>query len=370
MSELQDKKKLAVLMSFSGAGGVEKMMVNLMVEFVTRPDLELELILIRSSGPYLKLLPQGIRIHKLKASHSFTAVPELASYFRESKPDALLVAKDRAGRAAVHARARVGMTFPITLRLGTNLSASLKHRSKLSRWLRLAAIPRIYKKIEHVVGNSEGVAEDIRKLANLPDRQVSIIRNPVVTESMLQKAREDCPHPWLGEPVPRILAMGRMTVQKDFTTLIKAFAKLRSEMSARLVILGEGAERNLLERLIKDLGVDTDVMMPGHQTNPYSWLSRADLFVLSSRWEGSPNALTEAFALGIPCLSTDCPSGPAEILGGGKYGKLVEVGNVEQMAQAMKASLVVGGVLENRDSVLNEYRADVSAANYLSTIFS
>src|SRR6056300_235980 len=361
MSELQGKKKLAVLMSFSGAGGVEKMMVNLMMEFASRPDLELELILVRSSGPYLKLLPRGLKVHKLKASHSFTAVPELASYFRESKPDALLVAKDRAGRAAVRARALAGMTFPITLRLGTNLSASLKHRSNLSRWLRLAAMPRIYQKIEHVVGNSEGVAEDIQKLASLPDRQVSIIRNPVVTAAMLQQAREDCPHPWLEESVPVVMAMGRMTVQKDFSALIKAFAKVRLEVPARLVVLGEGAERTALERLTKDLSVDADVMMPGHQNNPYAWLSRADLFVLSSRWEGSPNALTEAFALGVPCVSTDCPSGPAEILDGGKYGKLVEIGDVEQMAQAMKASLIAGGVQEDRESVLKEYRADVSA---------
>lgn len=363
-------RKLLVLMSFSGAGGVEKMMINLIQEFALKPDLEVDLILIRSSGPYIDLIPPEVKVHKLKASHSFTAIPELARYFRDARPDALLVAKDRAGRAAVRARAKARLNFPITLRLGTNLSASLEHRSALSRWLRLSSIPRVYRKIEHVVGNSEGVAKDIQKLAKLPDQQVSVIRNPVVTAAMQQKARAECPHDWLEDSVPVILAMGRMTVQKDFSTLIKAFAKVRPEIVARIVILGEGAERSALERLATDLCVAGDVLMPGHQENPYAWLARADLFVLSSRWEGSPNALTEAFALGVPCVSTDCPSGPAEILDGGKYGVLVDVGNVEQMANAMKESLSLNETQQDRESVLNDYRAEVSAENYLRTIFS
>lgn len=363
-------RKLAILMSFSGAGGVEKMMTNLIQEFAVRPGLEIELILIRCSGPYLDLIPAGVKVHKLKTGHSFTAIPELAKHFRHSRPDALLVAKDRAGRAAVRARAWAGMDFPITLRLGTNLSASLEHRSSISRWLRLAALPGVYRSIEHVVGNSQGVADDIKKLAALSDRQVSVIRNPVVTSRMLGLARQPTPHSWLEDSVPVVIGMGRMTVQKDFSTLIKAFALARQKEIMRLIILGDGAERESLQNLVNELGLAENVLMPGHQDNPYAWLSRADLFVLSSRWEGSPNALTEAFALGVPCVSTDCPSGPAEILAGGRYGKLVEVGNLDQLAEAIIDSLHGEGAVEDREPILREYRAQVSADNYLQTIFA
>lgn len=363
-------KKLTILMSFSGAGGVEKMMINLIREFAIKPDLEVELVLIRSSGPYPDLIPSGVKVHKLKANHSFTAIPELARYFRDSNPDALLVAKDRAGRAAVRARAWAGMDFPITLRLGTNLSASLEHRSPISRWFRLAALPRVYRNIEHVVGNSKGVADDIQKLTGLPGTRVSVIRNPVVTAAMLEMAQQPAPHPWLEESVPIIIGMGRMTVQKDFASLIKAFAIARQNSAMRLIVLGDGAQRESLLQLASELSVAEDILMPGYQSNPYAWLSRADLFVLSSRWEGSPNALTEAFALGIPCVSTDCPSGPSEILDSGKYGKLVEVGNAEQLAAAINDSLSGESGAEDREPVLTEYRAQVSANNYLKTIFS
>lgn len=370
MSESKSRRKLAILMSFSGAGGVEKMMINLIREFSATEGIDLELILIRSAGPYLDMIPRNVTVHKLRAGHSFTAVPELAAYLKKSRPDALLAAKDRAGRAAVRARSLAGLSFPITLRLGTNLSASLVHRSSLSRWLRLSAIPRIYKKIDHVVGNSAGVANDIREIAKLPASKVGVIRNPVVTGTMLKMAQASVPHPWLEESTPTILAMGRLTVQKDFATLIKAFALVRSQLFVRLIILGEGSQREKLTALIDDLGLENDVLMPGHQDNPYAWLSRADLFVLSSRWEGSPNALTEAFALGLPCVSTDCPSGPSEILDEGKYGKLVGVGNVEQLSHAISDSLSMNNDIEGRDLLLNDYRAEVSADNYLRTIFS
>ncbi len=370
MSELPVHKKLAILMSFSGAGGVEKMLLNLLAEFVRQPALEIDLLLIRCQGPYQDRIPAGVRIIPLKAGHSLLAIPELVQYLRRSRPDALLAVKDRAGRAAVRARALSRVQVPIVVRLGTNLSASLAHRSSFSRWLRLTPLRRIYRRVDWVVGNSAGVAEDIRQLADLPAERVRVIYNPVVTRRLRQMADEPAPHDWLKAPdCPVILAMGRLTLQKDFATLIRAVRRVADRQPVRLIILGEGGERANLLQLINRLQLEEQVILPGHMDNPYAWISRANLFVLSSRWEGSPNALTEAFALGIPCVATDCPSGPAELLEGGRWGRLVPVGDEVQMALAIVAALANANDDRDRSQRLADFQAEASAGRYLELLF-
>jgi glycosyltransferase involved in cell wall biosynthesis len=138
---------------------------------------------------------------------------------------------------------------------------------------------------------------------------------------------------------PVILAVGRLTLQKDFPTLIRAFARLRARRSARLVILGEGELRDELEALVAELGLTADVALPGFVDNPFSWMRGSALFVLSSAWEGFGNVLVEAMACGTPVVSTDCPSGPAEILENGKWGRLAAVGDAEALARAIAEAL-------------------------------
>ena len=138
---------------------------------------------------------------------------------------------------------------------------------------------------------------------------------------------------------PVLLAAGRFTGQKDYPNMIRAFAKVRAERPARLMILGEGKQRAELEALIAELGVADDVALPGFVDNPFMYMSRASLFVLASKWEGLPGVLIQAMACGCPVVSTDCPSGPREILEGGKYGPLVEVGDVQGLADAILRTL-------------------------------
>lgn len=155
-------------------------------------------------------------------------------------------------------------------------------------------------------------------------------------------------HPWLGEGKPPvILGVGRLTPQKDFSTLIHAFAQVRTVRDCRLVILGEGELRAELEQLVASLGVQDSVQLPGFADNPFAWMSRVRLFVLSSRWEGLPNVLIQAMACGAAVVSTDCPSGPDEILEGGKWGKLVPVGDVEALAEALSENLQVLDVVNS-----------------------
>ncbi|NLO89188.1 MAG: glycosyltransferase, partial [Clostridia bacterium] len=188
-----------------------------------------------------------------------------------------------------------------------------------------------------VVAVSQGVADDLVKTTGLMRELIKVIYNPIVTPELLEKAKESIGHPWFkpGQP-PVILSAGRLTAAKDFPTLIHAFARVRAERLARLMILGEGEERPNLESLVRELGLESDVSMPEFVENPYAYMARAAVFVLSSAWEGFGNVLVEAMAVGTPVVSTDCPSGPAEILEGGKWGKLVPVGDVEKLAKALK----------------------------------
>lgn len=340
------------------------MITHLCAEFTHSVDVDL--LAIRARGHHVQRLSPAVNFVQLKARHSSTAVAEIAAYLRQVKPDALLVAKDRAGRAAIKARARAGATVPLWIRLGTNLSAALEHKSWLSRWLRVAPMRRLYPRADGVIAVSAGVREDTLAITGLPPERVVVIRNPVITPELAALAAEPAPHPWLSErTLPVIIGMGRLTRQKDFPSLVRAFAQLQSTRPSRLVILGEGKDRSVLESLLAELGLSERVLLAGFQANPYAWLARADLFVLSSAWEGSPNALTEALALGVPCVSTRCPSGPDELLAGGRFGPLVGVGDVTAMAEAMQATLEHPLDADTLRSAVDEYRVQTSAAAYL-----
>ncbi|HGG59591.1 MAG TPA: glycosyltransferase [Gammaproteobacteria bacterium] len=363
------EKKLTVFTSFSGQGGVERMVLNL-VEAMAAQGAPIDLLALKADSDHLRDLPEGVNLIRLKARHSSTVVPELAAYLRQQRPAAMLVAKDRPGRAALRARRKAGVKTRIVIRLGTNLSAALEHKPAWRRWLRRWPLKRGYRDVDHIVAVSQGVAEDTARVAEIPVDKISVIRNPVITASMLQAAREPVEHRWFrdhGQPV--ILGAGRLTVQKDFETLIRAFARVREKHSARLIVLGEGGQRASLENLVEELGLTDAVDLPGFQRNPHAWMRAADLFVLSSRWEGSPNVLTEAIALGTPVVSTDCPSGPVELLQEGKFGPLVPVGDVEEMARAILLTLRHPLDSETLKSAAREYTAENSARRYLETLF-
>jgi glycosyltransferase involved in cell wall biosynthesis len=362
-------RKLAVLISFSGEGGVERMVLNLVAAFARVPGLAVDLLLLREDSQHLASLPASVHQVRLGVQHSQLAIPAIARYLRGARPDAMLVAKDRAGRAALLARRLAGVTAPIQIRLGTTLSEAMKGKSGLARWLRYQPMRWLYPLADGVVAVSQGVADDTCAITGLPPSKVRVIRNPVITPDIHVRAGEALEHPWFGPGLPPVvLGMGRLTRQKDFPTLLRAFARVRAERPARLVILGEGRDRDALAALARTLGIDADVAMPGFVANPYPWLARASLFVLSSAWEGSPNALTEALALGIPAVSTDCPSGPREILAAGRHGPLVAVGDVGAMATAMRRTLDAPPDAATLRAAVAEYNVDESARRYLEAL--
>jgi glycosyltransferase involved in cell wall biosynthesis len=252
------------------------------------------------------------------------------------------------------------------LRIITQLSLpTLNVRARFRLWQARIFYPRA----DAIIANCNGVADDVARLTGLSREHITTIYDPVVTPDLQEKMRAALDHPWFapGSP-PVLLAVGRLTAQKDFPTLLRAFARVRRVRPARLVILGEGRERTRLEALVRELGVAADVALPGFVINPLPYMKRAAALVLSSVYEGLPCVLIEAMACGCPVVSTDCPSGPAEILERGRYGALVPVGDVEAMAKAIHAALDGSHDAERLKTRAAEFSLERAAERYLTVL--
>jgi glycosyltransferase involved in cell wall biosynthesis len=318
------------------SGGAERAIAKLASGFAARGQA-VDLVLARAEGPFLAELHPGVRVIDLGAGRLATAVLPLARYLRVERPAVVFSALDYVNVVAIVARALARVDVPLVVSERNTLSAAVAHTSSLrTRWMP-HLIRLSYPHADAVVAVSQGVADDLSSACRLSQDSIVVLNNPVVTPEMMLKRSEPVEHPWLRDPVlPTVVAVGRLIPQKDFALLIEAFAAARKSRSVRLVILGDGPLRNDLEQLAVRLGVPNDVSLPGFCANPYPSMAAAAVFVLSSRWEGSPGALIEAMFCGTPVVATDCPSGPRQILDDGRYGRLVPVGD----AQAMTAALI------------------------------
>lgn len=363
-----NQNKIAVFVSFSGQGGVERMIFNL-CEGMANHGFRVDLLLVKANSEHLGTLPSNVNVVNLGASHTLGSLPALVRYLRKERPLALLAAKDRANQVAVVARLMARSSNRLVLRMGTTVSAALEGKSRLKAWLWYFPMRLLYPLADEIVAVSSGVAEDLADITGFPATRLRVIANPVIFSRLSVLAAEHVELPWLmSDQIPVILGAGRLTRQKDFPTLVKAFARVRAMRPCRLIILGEGKDRKKLEHLIDELGIASDVWLSGFVDNPYAYIARASLFVLSSAWEGSPNVLTEALALGIPVVATRCPSGPAEILENGRYGRLVEVGDADGMADAMLATLVHPPKKSFLKQAVRSYTVEMSSRCYLETL--
>lgn len=315
-------------------------MVTLANAFAMR-GFNVDLILATAIGPYLKHVSSTVRVVDLKAGRVIKALLPLARYLRRERPTALLSAMGHANVVALLARnlARVPVRVVVSERgLISGERAIAKGAAAL---LSFRLIPMLYSGADAICTVSKAASYDLAAFASLPLQRVHTLYNPFDLARIEQWAAEPLDHPWFqpGQP-PVVLAIGRLNEAKDFPVLIRAFARLRQQRMARLVILGEGELRPALEAQLAQLGLGVDaVQLPGFVANPYAWLARCSLFALSSRREGLPGALIEAMACGVPVVSTDCLSGPDEILEGGRWGRLVPVGDADALAQAMADTL-------------------------------
>ncbi|MGO2055300.1 MAG: glycosyltransferase [Halomonadaceae bacterium] len=355
--------RLALYLPSLRGGGAERVMVLLANGFAQR-GYAVDLVLASAEGPYFKDVDEAVRVIDLKAGRVIKSLLPLVRYLRRERPTTLLSAMGHANVIAVAARSIAQVTMRVVASEHSNFSASMANRRSLRVALVRQLMHILYRRADSIVAVSAGVADDLVTSLSLPREQVLMIYNPIVTPQLYEKANDSCEHPWLqsNEP-PVILAVGRLTHAKDFGSLLKAFSRLCQSHPSRLIILGEGELRSELERLIKTHELGDVVDLPGFVDNPFSFMRRSALFVLSSGWEGFGNVLVEAMACGAPVISTDCPSGPAEILENGKWGRLVPVGDVEALADAMSLMLVANkhpsvasrAATFNLDNAVNSY---------------
>ncbi|MET0068373.1 MAG: glycosyltransferase [Candidatus Thiodiazotropha sp.] len=351
-----------------GDGGVERMMVNI-ARGLARQGARVDFIIKDPNAPYLHRLPDSVRLITFPVSKQRDALPLLLDYLAENDPQVLLSAKILDDEIALQAKRRQRGRTRFFLRPGTALISRMEARGMgwLRRWMKTRNLVKLFRQADGVVAVSQGVANEVMQLSGIPEAKITVIKNPTITPELYEQSAELPEDPWLqpGEP-PLILGIGGLRRQKDFPTLLKAFAMVREQMPCRLMILGQGNKEASLRQLAAELGLEADFRLPGFVDNPYAYLSHAGLFVLSSLWEGSPNVLTEALALGTPSVSTDCPSGPHEITRAGEVAPLVPVGDVVALAEAMLETLRNPPDPEILKAAVSEYTLDRSAARYLA----
>jgi glycosyltransferase involved in cell wall biosynthesis len=332
-------ERLTVFLATSGHSGVDRLMRNLVGEFARR-GLCVDLLRIRNHGPYFDPPGDSVAVVPLGAAHINSSLVPLVRYLRKARPRAILCDKDRVNRIALWARRIARVPTRVVARIGTTVSVQLATSSPWLRWWQLFSMRRFYPWADAVIFPSQGAASDFAALTGFPRQRLHVIPNAVVDPELHRLSREAPGHSWLaGKGPPLILGVGELCARKDFATLIRAFARVQARKPSRLMILGEGRERRDLERLAQTLEVAGQVALPGFVTNPYAYMARANVLVLSSTGEGFGNVLAEALALGVPVVSTDCPSGPHEILRGGEVGPLVAVGDDQALARAIKETL-------------------------------
>ncbi len=365
--------RIAVFLPSLEGGGAERSMLHLVKGFLAQ-GRTVDLVLCQAKGAYLGEIPAGANLIELAASGNVQGrwiaamsnlrdffvllrpvllarkiAPEilrlrsLRHYVETVRPDVILSALTYANLIAIWATRISGSRVPVVVSERIALSNYCAAPSNFRKW-RWRYLPQVvhrtYPAAAAVVTVSNDVANDLLTTIGLQQNTVTTIHNPVVDDNLRARAQQDLQHPWFApDTVPVILAVGRLTEQKDFGTLLRAFATVRADREARLVILGEGRLRADLLALAQTLGIQADVDLPGFVENPYQFMARASVLVLSSHYEGLPGVLIQALGCACPVVSTDCPGGSREILEDGRIGPLVAVGDARGMAQAILAQL-------------------------------
>jgi glycosyltransferase involved in cell wall biosynthesis len=360
---------VTVLLPDLTGGGAERVMLTVAGGLAAH-GARVRLVLGSGHGPLAALVPGSVRVDDLGVRHVRQAVPRLARHLRRDRPHVLLSTLEHTNVAALLAGVAAGGRTAVTVRVANTMSsAAAGPKDRLA----LLAARALYPRARRVVAPSRGVADDV--VATVGPRvraALRVIPNPVVGPDVAARAAVAPAHPWFaaGAP-PVVLAVGSLTPKKNQRLLLEAFAQVRAAEPARLVVLGEGPSRAELERTAHRLGVAADVTFAGWVDDPYPYLARCAVFVLSSDREGLPGALVQALACGARVVATDCASGPAEILDGGRLGRLVPVGDAAALARAVSATLAEHAAAAPRPdpaSALARYTEDAAIDAYVGLV--
>ena len=359
------KPKIAVMVATSGHSGVDSVIGNLVAGLCNR-GYRVDLLKIRKHGPYNIPDSENLEIVELPYAHVNSCLFSLARYLHRVQPDVLLTDKYKVNRLALLAKMISRSCTKVVVRMGTTVSRDLQQRGASEAFIHKLSIRLFYHLAQAIIFPSKGSAEDFsREFPGLTSR-IRALPSPIVSPELYNLAGEQISHPFLDDKDRKVvIGVGELSKRKNFGLLLRTFAQVRQKITCRLLILGEGRQRFYLEGLARDLGIKEDVDFPGFVQNPYPYMASADLFVLSSLFEGSPVVLMEALGLGLPVVSMNCPSGPEEILDQGRYGHLVSMQDPKDMAGAMIDTLNNPPSSEFQKQGSREYHRDNSVQKYL-----
>ena len=331
-----NRSKFSFYLFDLNGGGAERVIVTLLNEMYTR-KLAVELIVSRMEGPYLSELNPGISITEIGSRSFIYNIYALYKHVKEKESSHLVTTMRGPSIVTLIVKILQGKKIKAVIREANTPSQEhakngIKHKllNTLTRFL--------YGYSDSIICVSEGVETDFKSFyKNIDTARISTIYNPVINDVFFEKADSEITTalPWPPTSF-YFIAVGRFVDQKDYPTLLQAFNIISKTHDVNLLILGDGPLRNQFIADVENLGLESRVFCPGFVDNPFPFMKQADCYVLSSRWEGLPNALVQAVSLGLQTISTDCPSGPREILEGGELGFLIPIQDVDALADAMR----------------------------------
>lgn len=361
--------KIALFVASLTGGGAERVMVVLANCFAHR-NIQTHLVIAKPILTYASELDSRVRLVNLNTYRMTRTLVSLARYLKRERPEAILSTLVEANITAVAARWLSGTSTRLFIREASTPSRALRRHHRLQKRITARLLPLAYRYADGVIAISEGVYNDLTRRFHLPPHKVHLIHNPVPLKKIRTLMLEPIAHPWFEDAsAPVILSVGNLRRAKDYPTLLRAFARVREHLPAHLLIIGEGEERPRLERTIELLNLREVVQMPGFDPNPFRYMHRAKLFVLSSIYEGFPNVLVQALVCGCPVVSTDCESGPRDILKGGAYGRLTPPGDSDALADAIVESFAHPCASPPQEW-LEQFDEDHVAEQYLKLLLS
>ena len=401
MNTVPSPSHIALFMSALAGGGVQRSMRNLAVALAQAghrvdlivchdnnaptPDLDRagvrcislqpasalagRLLALRADPSAWRVLARPVLL-PLKSANKLRYLPALRDYLARERPIGLISAMTQCNLVALWARCLARVPTRVAVSERNMFSQFVRQHRRAWRWRHMPALAaHSYRSADAIIAVSDAVARDLVTATSLSPARIAVAPNPVVDRELEAGRAQPLAHPWFVEGAPPVvLGVGRLVEQKDPATLIHAFARLRAQRPARLVLLGDGPQRARLTGLAKELGVADDVEFAGWVDNPFVYMAHAAVMALPSRWEGLPGVLIQAMACGCPVVATDCPGGSAEILENGRYGRLVPVGDAAALASAIGAEIET----PTAQSLLREraafYTPERAAERYMSLL--
>lgn len=364
---------IAIFVNSLGGGGAEKIAV-MQANGILAKGYPVDLIVERNVGSYRAMLSPEVNIIDLASTSPFTILSKLCSYFRATPPRAIICHLEKTSLLAIVAGLFTGYRKIIPV-LEVNLDSYVKIDHQLRRNFLCFLLSIFYRLAPKMIAVSHGCKASLAPLVgSRKARDIVTVYNGFELEKLRTESHETITHPLLAQKnKPLFIAAGRFAAQKNFELLIRAFAEVRRTHDAGLIILGEGHLHDKLQNLINTLGLNKDVHLPGFQPNPLAWFSKCDAYIMSSDAEGLANVLIEAMISGTNLISTDCPSGPEEILNKGQYGVLVPVGDAPALAKAMQNLLDKTNPIQATQTEIQSYidrtfSFDIMIDGYLAVV--